>query len=405
MSNTMKRLALPLAGLLIAIALLEGLSYLALRIGAATTDPAASENHLFDAHRDHRPNPDFRFEAGAKGRLHSPDGFRSDSPVALEKAPGTIRIIALGTSALYGLGAAPPYPVHRPLHNDETITAHIERALNEKLAGAGLPARVEVINAGVSAYTTFHHVVHMLSRLVYYRPDLVINIDGHNDFYGNKPVDRWNSYPYSASVLVDEVNGRGLFVSVFTFVRALAPHSYFFALTEKVAKRHWQNTKVRGATLEHTQRVTLPVPADQKAAIGEYARQSWLRDLTVIRDLGRIEGFAHMVFAQPEVVLEEDARLTETDRWLKEITLQSMSSPEQMELMRAVAPMLPKLFAEREIDFHDLTRIAGLSTSGKALYVDYCHLSPEGARVLGETIAGIMTPKVLELARNSGLKS
>lgn len=398
MSDTHKKLVLILAAALVTVGLLEGLSYLVLRVGAAQMSAEGSETHLFDAHRDHRLNPDFAFASDPKAHLHSADGFRSATPVALQKSPNTIRIIALGTSALYGLGAAPPYPVHRPLYNDETITAAIQARLNQRLQEAGLAARVEVINAGVSAYKTFHHVVHMLSRLVHYQPDIVINVDGHNDFYFDHPTDGWNSYPYSTSVLVDEMNGRTLFLPVFTLVRALAPHSHFFALAEKLAKRYWQNTKVHDTTLANTPRIDLPAPADQEAGIHEYARQSYLRDLTVIRDLGKSEGYEHLVFAQPEVLLEDEALLTEADRKIKAITLQA-SSPDQAALMAKVAAMLPKLFAARGLTFHDLTRISVRNPTGQPLYVDYCHLSPNGAKVLGEAIADILAPGILARAR------
>lgn len=151
-------------------------------------------------------------------------------------------------------------------------------------------------------------------------------------------------------------------------------------------------------------KLALPSPPDREGAIRENARQSFLRDLVMIRDLGRQEGYAHMVFAQPEVMLEDDALLTEVDRKIKELTAASLTDPAQASLMHEVAKLLPDMFAKRGLDFHDLTRIAGLSTSGRPLYVDYCHLSPEGAKVLGEVIAGIMAPKVLELARKVGSK-
>lgn len=398
MSDIGKKILITAAGLAVAMILLEGLSWLTLRVAATNSGTVESDTMLFDAHRDHRLNPAAISTGGMK--LHSADGFRSDAPVALAKAPGTLRIIALGTSALYGLGATQPYPPHRPLTNGETITFHIQCALNDRLAASGLPVRVEVINAGVSAYQTFHHVVHMLSKLVYYKPDMVINIDGHNDFYGDKPTDKWNSYSYSTTVLVDEMNGRSLFLPALAFVRALAPHSNFFTLVEKVAKRYWQSSKVQGNPLANTPRLALPNPQDRSAAIGEFARQTFLRDFTVISDLGRQEGYAHMVFAQPEVVLEDDQQLSEADRAVKKITLDNLTGPDQAQLMRDVSRQLPALFAERGLDFHDLSRIAGRSASGKPLYVDYCHLSPEGAMVLGEAIAEIMAPKTLELARS-----
>ncbi len=402
MMPTLKKALALCAVLLATLLLMEGLSYLVLKLWAAQSSAARSETHLFDAHRDHRLNPDFAFADDPKAQIHSPDGFRSDTPVALAKAPGAIRIIALGTSALYGLSAGPPYPAHRALYNTETITAHIQTALNERLEREGLSARVEVINAGVSAYTSFHHVVHMLSRLIHYRPDVVINIDGHNDFYGDRPGDRWNGYNYSTGVLVDELNGRSLALPLFTFVRALAPHSNLFALLEKLAKRLWQSHKVQGNTLPNTPKLTFPAPANREQGIRDYARQSYLRDLQVIHDLGLREGYAHLIFAQPELILEDDRQLSESDRALKAITLAHQPDPKHMS---AVQPMLRALFAEAGLTFHDLTRIGPRNPEGRSLYIDYCHLTPDGAEILGRAIAEIMAPGIIKRARGlSGSK-
>ena len=76
----------------------------------------------------------------------------------MAKPAGVFRVFVLGGSALYGIGvqSGTTYPLHPTLANDETITFFLERELNARVRAAGLDVQVEVVNAGVTAYQTFH---------------------------------------------------------------------------------------------------------------------------------------------------------------------------------------------------------------------------------------------------------
>lgn len=383
--------------LIITGALLEGASWVALRLLSEQPDPVKSETHLFDAHANHRLNPTFQFSKKSESRIHSPDGFRRDKPVPLVKPEGTIRIVVLGTSALYGAGAAPPYPVHRPLYNNETITHFLEVDLTEMARKAGMAQRVEIINAGVSATKTFHHLIRLNESLMEYAPDIVLNLDGHNDFYADKLVDRWSRYSYSTNVLVDEFNGRTGYLALFTTVRALAPYSSFFNLCEKGFKRLWHATKLIGNTLPHTPKRDFGQLNDGKADIRETARRSYLRDLWQIHQLGSYMGFDHCVFLQPEVVFEKGEFLSASDREIRKLTV-SLMGDHQVALMRDVRTVLPDMFKEAGIPYHDLGQIASDATEKESLYIDYCHLTPRGAEVLAGRMAEFVFPLVAKRA-------
>ena len=388
-----RRLLFALVALLIAVAFVELASFIVLKVFATQPDVYSSESGLFDAHRNHRLNPAFQLP-GEKGRLHSPDGFRRDAPVSIEKPAKTIRIIALGTSALYGIGASAPYPTHRPLYNDETITGMLEASLNQRLTQNGSEFRVEVINAGVSAYQTFHELMYLNADLLEYSPDIVINIDGHNDFYGTELTDRWAEYSYSTSILVDEYNGRSFFLPWLTGVRALAPYSNFFNLIEKANKRVWYLTKVEKPLLNTPHRETPPLE-DFEANVSEIARRTFLRDLWQIHQLGQRQGYEHCVFLQPEVVLESAEGLTEHDREIQRITIEHMSD-EGPETTRRIREILPSQFQTEQIPFYDVSQLTPLNTAKDDLYIDYCHLTPAGARLVAEQIEQVLFPMVVE---------
>ena len=388
-----RRLLFALAALLIAVAVVELASFVVLRVFATQPDVYSSESGLFDAHRNHRLNPAFQLP-GEKGRLHSPDGFRRDAPVSIEKPAKTIRVVALGTSALYGIGASAPYPTHRPLYNDETITGVLETSLNQRLSGSGSEFRVEVINAGVSAYQTFHELMYLNADLLEYAPDIVINIDGHNDFYGTELNDRWAEYSYSTSILVDEYNGRSFFLPWLTGVRAMAPYSNFFNLVEKANKRVWYLTKVE-KPLPNTPHRETPSLEDFEGNICRIADRTFLRDLWQIHQLGRRQGYDHCVFLQPEVVLESTDALSEHDQEIQQITIEHMSD-EGPEIIRRIREILPSQFQSEQIPFYDVSQLTPLNSAGEDLYIDYCHLTPAGARLVAEQVEEVLFPMVVE---------
>ena len=112
------------------------------------------------------------------GVHHNPQGFRRDTPVALEKPRGTTRIFLLGGSVAYGAETIyPEIDAHWKVSNHETIDYYLEQRLN-----AALPTtHWEVINAAVSGFQLHEDLARILSVLLRYKPDAVILLDGVND--------------------------------------------------------------------------------------------------------------------------------------------------------------------------------------------------------------------------------
>jgi lysophospholipase L1-like esterase len=92
----------------------------------------------------------------------------------VEKRPDELRVVFLGGSTAFGYGVS---------RDEATYSAVVERLLRET---PGLRGRsVEVWNAGVVGYCSAQELVLLTTKLVDYRPDLVVLLDGYNDFnYG-----------------------------------------------------------------------------------------------------------------------------------------------------------------------------------------------------------------------------
>jgi lysophospholipase L1-like esterase len=80
---------------------------------------------------------------------------------SVAKPPGTIRILSLGDSRTFGWG----------LTEEETYSARLERALQERV---GSSPRIEVINAGVNAWSYAQLLIYFRERGLAFRPDYVI---------------------------------------------------------------------------------------------------------------------------------------------------------------------------------------------------------------------------------------
>lgn len=65
--------------------------------------------------------------------------------------------------------------------NTTTISAYLERALNETNKESGL--HIQVINYGTPSQTIWGGIATLMSEAIYLQPDLVIHLDGANDIW------------------------------------------------------------------------------------------------------------------------------------------------------------------------------------------------------------------------------
>jgi len=105
------------------------------------------------------------------GHIHvDREGFRGpDVPVS--KVPGTLRIMAVGSSTTFDPGVS-------------SDTATWPARLQAWLQRLAPDQRVEVINAGVPGYRVIDDLIRLEMDLSRYRPDVVILYEGHNDLFG-----------------------------------------------------------------------------------------------------------------------------------------------------------------------------------------------------------------------------
>lgn len=284
----------------------------------------------------------------------------------------------LGGSTLYGIGATKPYEPYPSLQNDETISYFLQNKLQSMLSESQQGLDVEVINAAVTAYTTFHHLVYFNEVLYEYDADLVVFLDGHNDFYYSEIYNNWQSYKLGTVRLVDHYNHRGLWFTAHTMVRFLASYSRFFFFLESYMHRGWKETNTPvfyQPPNEHENEFpnTLDAVLDN----------SIFKSYSQFQALSKLYGFELMVFLQPQVVFEQSAVLSPGDLAIQKLT-REYDTNNKREAIRAV---LAEKFRRHNIQFHDIGEIAGAGTKGQQLYTDYCHLTPTGSELLAQKMS------------------
>ena len=169
-----------------------------------------------NAHYWHR-SPDVEVEFRINGQ-----GLRADRDFPYAKPPGVRRIVSLGDSFTAGYEVA----------GDETFSSVLERALRAR----GI--EVEVLNAGVSGYSTAEAVLYLERELYRYEPDLVLLSFFSNDLVDNT---RTGLFRLQDGQLVQTADryvpggGAGDFLNTNPVFNFLSERSNAFVLVKEVA--------------------------------------------------------------------------------------------------------------------------------------------------------------------------
>ena len=384
-----KRIAFTCALLLLLLGLCEGLSAVYLNFFAANPRSLATRNvpwHVYEPYRNHALGPNYEFE----GRVHNAQGFRRTTDVSKVKPPNTYRIFLMGGSAAYGLSSGPPFPPVI-ITNDQTIDYKLEHLLQPLFPDK----HIEVINAAVTAYWTHHHLIYLHETLLDYDPDLVIFLDGINDYYHDRPDHRqFGSYQYSMTLAVGTLNTPTLNDSLRTFL------SWGKQYSNAVFVLHHAAEKLLGwDVLPEDPCNTEVVPperlnAEFAAQYEAIARRTWVRTLRSILMLLKDNGVAAITTLQPELIFPQARGLSAGDQRLLEVELSYRPRfyAEKKDFLRPHARDLAASTAQNlGATFVDLTDVFDPDAQ---YFVDYCHLSEAGADRVARVLLPVVKAKI-----------
>ena len=367
--------------ILMPLILVECLSAIYLSFLAANPRPLALRNipwHVYEPYRNHALGPGWNF----KGMVHNRQGFRRTTDVSRIKPVNSYRIFLMGGSAAYGLSSAPPFPP-AVITNEQTIDYKLEQLLRPLF-----PDRhIEVINAAATAYWTHHHLIYLHEVLLDYNPDLIIFLDGINDYYHTTPQHRqFLSYKYSMTLKTEELNHPRLMHVLHMFLGWGKQYSHALFVINEIADRllRW-NEPPDDSNLDEAVR-----PEDLNAAFAErytaIAKRTWVRTLRSILLLLNDQGMAAITSLQPELIFSQTHAMGAGDLRLQHLEL-TRRAPYYKERKEFLKPITRQLAADtaRELGatFVDLTDVFD---DHDQYFVDYCHLSEAGAERLAERL-------------------
>jgi len=341
-------------------------------------------NYEFDPYKNLRLAPNFRDTRGVR---HNAQGFRRDGDTPLAKPAGTLRVFLMGASTAYGLESlskfgSKQYPLIR---NDETIDYYLEQYLAKALPAV----RVEVINAAVTSFYSHHHLIYLNEKVLKFDPDLVVFLDGFNDYYQfGKGFDQFRDYAYQErahGMMGEPTLGSWLYYTGWWLFRK----SHAANLIGRAGRNLWYALGALGTPRE-------PASIDVEQALLNLRENAENNFVKMIERNGLVlqhEGVAAAFALQPEIAFEQGKAFSPLEQliydemenqWLVNyIEYKNRARPIVLEYMNAAA-------AESGAMVLDLTDIYGGITED--IFTDYCHLTPLGNRILAEYVGARILP-------------
>lgn len=338
----------------------------------------------FDPYKNILPTRNY---VDTRGIRHNSQGFRRSTEVLVKKPEKTYRIFLMGASTAYGLGGLWPHlqREYAVIDNSKTIDAFLERSLNEAFPDLNL----EVVNAAITSTWTHHHLIYLNQTILRFDPDMLIFIDGFNDFYfWNKGHDQFADYAYDehSRILMGEPTLHSLaYVNLWWLFRKSAlVHVTFRTLRE--LKRSLQS------------RPAAP-PIDVKTSMRGFKyvfRNNALKMIQRTAMILREEDVRAVFVLQPMLILDRGRTLMpDIERKLFEFNVQSWQPNYEAFIHRAVEfvrqeeNQVVQRYGGQFIDATGIYRQA----QGQ-IFTDYAHLTPNGNRLLADHIAARIIPMI-----------
>jgi hypothetical protein len=347
--------------------------------------------YSFDSYKNIIPTPRYR---DTRGVTHNGAGFRRTSEVERDKPAGTFRVFLMGGSTAFGTGGLWPhiesgYPV---LHDSVTIDQYLERMLS----AARPDLKFEVINAAIPSTWTHHSFIYLSQTVLRYEPDLVLFLDGFNDFYQCEPWhEQFASYTYGerATVIMGEP----------TVAALIQANGWWISRKSAAAYLGFRTIQQVGQLLRRPgERPPIDVPqclADHRRNFPANALTMWRRSAVQLA----AEDVEAVFMLQPMLMLERDRPgLTDMERRLLEFDVASWPEGRESYIRQAVpwaSDTARRTISATGQRFLDLTGIFRDAT--EQVFTDYAHLTPRGNELLARVVTDSVLPLVARRVRPS----
>ncbi len=347
------------------------------------------------------------------------NGFVCGHPLLMHKPKEVIRIFLIGGSALFGSGQSRPYDqLFAYPSGNYSWESSIAGCLQRKLDSLAPNKKFEVINAACSGFTTKQALALYIENICRYQPDYLIEMDGMNDL-GNMISGReidMNEIMFRNYFELATRNKNLLGLNMIKIVQLLQSRM-LEKRTEKVSQSliasklsyHPEKFTLEQATNIYTplsenfseycrlvNRYAAVVKADSVKFI--YVLQPMLNRVKTNKTLSQTEQkFATTI--DPITAPEEQIN----SFTVANIHGQKMSSYDILHLMLLYAfdlgfsDSLKTTIEKQSALYIDGNQaIQGLGNNVE-FYTDYCHLTPQGNKLMAGTIASAILSQIPQL--------
>lgn len=410
MNTTLRRLLVITINVVVLIGLLALLEFGVRWIQARRLGPRAYEpaSHM-DRWTAWRNAPDYD-----RGDIrHNHQGFRRDEDVGLEKPANTVRIFFLGGSTAVGCEGLfrDLDPEWQKLYNRDLIDVYLQQKLQDRHP----ERRWEVINGATSEFRMHQHLMLIFARLLLYKPNMAIFLDGHNDMSGIMGNDQQVYDPYAATPHGEEfqsmVYPRSLRSLLFINAAWLRNNSVLFAGMQRRVISAVRDDEF-GVALDRGQPVPVPVefqdlqPALQKRARGNLARQVYYTEMAErLHNALAHAGVLSLFSMQPELILSGKPPTAAEAKFASHF--RAISGRYATYMWENLQPLIARAMAEsarrKGYTFVDLRYV--YQNVREKTFTDYCHLTPKGNQLVAEQLYSAMAGDIPKLIASTAAPS
>jgi lysophospholipase L1-like esterase len=298
---------------------------------------------------------------------HNDYGFRGNS-FKVNKPEGTVRIVAVGASAVYGIWVT----------DEDTFTAQLENIFQQH------GQNVEVLNAGVPGWTSQEVFINFYLRVLNLNPDIIIYYQGRNDLFPQA----FNNY------ISDYQHFRRPDYS-FRYTNYL--HKYLFKVSELfLVLSYWGDGQFGYSRMEENP-VYGVIKFENRPANDQLIKNlSELHRIDTFRN--NLESIVHISHKRGiKVLLSSYAMLV--NRYASGYIRKDESIlPKIEEQMNKINDTIKDIALKHNVAFLDTALM--LSDDMETLLVDDCHFNREGELARAKLFYDKIAPLVQEIAVN-----
>jgi hypothetical protein len=422
MRNKIKNIFLLLTILLLVCIIIESCSFLILKYSSKFQFTFPYFNQQISPYYVFENTPGFNYKNCIKSNPVEPDatidqyGFISGTLITKQKKPNTIRIFLTGGSGPFGSGQLKPYnKIKSYPWGTYSFESSIAGLLQKKLKKIFPDKNIEVINACAVKRMLHQSVAYYLETISEFNPDFVISIDGNNDISSMCGISPYlkGSMDFPAYIKlyeITELNQNKSFSNIINLIHALK--IYNLKNKEKtndkdICKDNFNSSFDSSTYNDYTIRKEKFITGSRK----------FINLIKYYQAICKSDNVNFIFCLQPLLYRQKfNKTLSLSEKEMQKnffITKPSADinnkySPEFFEMIFRESNLIIKYFiddylsekinqisVEDGFSYIDMNKEIMSVQSNIDIFVDYCHLTPDGNAIIAE----ILKNKITEILR------